>query len=1338
MNWSNMPPPGSYAHVHPPYANSNEMLTYTSAQYSGTLWQQRFPNGPFDALPRIETVMSPASAETAYGWGHAMPPVHAHLQPSAPLGVRAEGWPSAAPQSIRHDVATNTHLRDVPFQQRLQENLSQHFGGHATARVQQPGCGMACAQTGWPPEDRSSLPLRQAAGSQSRFGPLHMRDSGTGRVDPVMHQQQSSDLGQSSFSAKEGFEHTFQSFPVVPAMAKETDNTVRRFDAYDAPDGGKTMYAMQRGLSQWIQQRSHEVKLSLGCQSTAVSQTARSGALPRLVHQDEHAPPVARPLGGPDAGRAVSIALPTPGCPTFQAVPQVASRAWHHECQPQTSAELPQQAPRRMGTGKLDRSLQCNLPPDPMRQPKAATQTHHATHAQPHNCGVPPSLPQGAGSLAFPTHPMGESVLTLDRAVGAAAQVASGRHAALPAAPTIQSDVAKFGMRSVEGSGAHECRTVATSLPHPHPQRGQNKRSSADLTYANIGQDIITAADQLLVAVPHIDDSQQHAIPHSDCLGRRANDISDQLLNGTASDHVDSFSPHSDPMSSGSPSKTGRSSMPLSFGTSSYESRQISSSTSGNMSSSPSLRSSSKSIQRSCSSSEARRQQTDFHAPSQSSSLEEGEIVDEPDDILPAVPPVPSVPAGPIQFELTTPQKRPSMRVESRAVALEALFTLTPVPRAEDNTTVADFGTVCDVPAPPTVMEPHVHSDAHGSENNSMLSAANRGRTAVVSRCQEQSTLREASVRCDSHVLPPRSEGKQIGLVEENAEAAVDNTLWHDQLSNATPIAVCTIETSVAVQRAGGKPHDAPGGPRSAAVKNQMKGSHEWGCAQTKMVLGQAVAPVPDIICSFGKQLSCVITTPAEKLHPIAKRAVRDCLLESNVPVSQKCSAEVDGYQSDVARPCVCLDSINARVEKRTNAGDMPASDEGNCQSYGRQVQESVDMHLMMAPSCKRQRTNTCDAIESNDAADLGAKCRHQNFHDDVTVWAAAGPSCSSEPAKFDACNAQASLEVIKLVQPCLSMPSQLLQSSICCSRTPCLNNMSELAMKARPSVDRELDVAKELPSDLRLQVHTCNESATSGIQAAHDSVQLNQLKEKLQAMMRGRAHVSANSGPVNSPQPTVSADVPEHSAAEVQASVTKPNTDGIDADEIAIIRQEHCASDRQPLVVMAETDMSGGSGDELGTSEQERPLVCLEFCQTGRCSIPHCKRVHDAGAVVPCGQMLSKGRCLDSNCRLQHRRARHLMPMCIYHFKGFCRNKDQCQYAHMHSVRPDAPICADFLRGYCHLGERCLCKHLSQSLVRQYFYNPDKYADLIEKSRQSGFARFGPSIGGAHPFDES
>lgn len=141
------------------------------------------------------------------------------------------------------------------------------------------------------------------------------------------------------------------------------------------------------------------------------------------------------------------------------------------------------------------------------------------------------------------------------------------------------------------------------------------------------------------------------------------------------------------------------------------------------------------------------------------------------------------------------------------------------------------------------------------------------------------------------------------------------------------------------------------------------------------------------------------------------------------------------------------------------------------------------------------------------------------------------------------------------------------------------------------------VSLSPDLPDDAGDSVHT-----------AEQKVELKQLKEKLQAMMRGRgpaATVRATKPETErSSTPDMSGVQGSDDAASQQQQSMKPSAvDEIEGDEVAIVRVHQAShgnsQDHQAVPVPAESDVSNEAFEEKpGTAARERLFVCLEFCQ--------------------------------------------------------------------------------------------------------------------------------------------
>lgn len=134
---------------------------------------------------------------------------------------------------------------------------------------------------------------------------------------------------------------------------------------------------------------------------------------------------------------------------------------------------------------------------------------------------------------------------------------------------------------------------------------------------------------------------------------------------------------------------------------------------------------------------------------------------------------------------------------------------------------------------------------------------------------------------------------------------------------------------------------------------------------------------------------------------------------------------------------------------------------------------------------------------------------------------------------------------------------------------------------------------------------HVALEAADTVSDSPHECVHLNSLKEKLQAMMRGRAPIHADCDKMQ----TASSESLSEGGHRSLTKQSEPKHgrrklhDGADGDEVAIVGVKHadCGEARgsQPLALMRDTDVSyEASGDNAGPPAQERLFVCLEFCQ--------------------------------------------------------------------------------------------------------------------------------------------
>ncbi|GAX84184.1 hypothetical protein CEUSTIGMA_g11607.t1 [Chlamydomonas eustigma] len=112
----------------------------------------------------------------------------------------------------------------------------------------------------------------------------------------------------------------------------------------------------------------------------------------------------------------------------------------------------------------------------------------------------------------------------------------------------------------------------------------------------------------------------------------------------------------------------------------------------------------------------------------------------------------------------------------------------------------------------------------------------------------------------------------------------------------------------------------------------------------------------------------------------------------------------------------------------------------------------------------------------------------------------------------------------------------------------------------------------------------------------------------------------------------------------------------------------------------------------------------CLTYCRTGSCEkwvAGLCERVHDSSKVNVCSSWL-QGSCemkAGSQCKLQHKVVKDLMPVCSFYLEGLC-SKDDCPYLHI-NYSPDTLICRPFLNGYCPRGAECPRQHLTRRMVK-------------------------------------
>lgn len=148
--------------------------------------------------------------------------------------------------------------------------------------------------------------------------------------------------------------------------------------------------------------------------------------------------------------------------------------------------------------------------------------------------------------------------------------------------------------------------------------------------------------------------------------------------------------------------------------------------------------------------------------------------------------------------------------------------------------------------------------------------------------------------------------------------------------------------------------------------------------------------------------------------------------------------------------------------------------------------------------------------------------------------------------------------------------------------------------------------------SDRRFMRISCSpdlpDDTGDGVYTAEQNMELKQLKEKLQAMMRGRdasttVHVTTATTEKSS-SPGVSGVPGSDNIDSEQEQSTGPSVvDDVDGDEVAIVRVHRTShsdsQDHQAVLVNSTADASNEAiEDEPGTAARERLFVCLEFCQ--------------------------------------------------------------------------------------------------------------------------------------------